>query len=389
MTDSPKEPQVAILVDTSTGWGRRLIQGVINYSMKHGPWHLWLEPRGRSEAGRLPSGWDGDGIIARVSTQRIADELSKLGKPVINVSGIELKRVEFPRVTSNYSATAHMVAEHFLERGYRQFAYVGPLRHNYVRVHAAAFQHEVELAGSRWHIFNDREPSSTSVRWQEHLEQLGEWLQRLPKPVGVFTWATSSGTHVLEMARRLGIAVPDEMAVVGGDDDDVVCNATVPALSSVLTASEQIGHRAAAMMDQVFAGHPVDNHHHETIEPIQVTARGSSEALAIEDIELRNAVIYLRQNAYKPITVDKVADSVPMTRRSLERKFRKWFQRSPLQEIRRLRIARARELLVMTDLSVADIAEASGFGTLEYMSTTFKEATGITPLRFRTQSRGR
>lgn len=389
MPDKPREPQVAVLVDTATGWGRRLIRGVTNYSMKHGPWHLWLEPRGRSEAGRLPTGWDGDGVIARVSTQRIADELAKLGKPVVNVSGIELRQNKFVRVTSHYAATAHMVAEHFLERGYRQFAYVGPMRHKYVRQHAAAFQHEVELAGSRWHVFNDREPSSTSLRWQEHLEQLGDWLSRLPKPVGVFTWATSSGTHVLEMARRLGIAVPDEMAVVAGDDDDVVCNATVPPLSSVITASEQIGHRAAALLDQLMAGECLGDDHHETIEPIQVTSRGSTEALAIEDLELRNAVIYLRQNAYKPLTVDAIADSVPMTRRSLERKFRKWFQRSPLQEIRRLRIARARELLVMTDMSVADVAESSGFGTLEYMSTTFKEATGITPLRFRSQSRGR
>lgn len=381
-------PHVAILVETSTSWGRRLITGITNYAVKHGPWHLWVEPRGRTEAITLPREWAGDGVIARVGHQKLADELAGLGVPVVNVSGIELKHNPFPKVVSDYDASAELVAEHFLERGYRQFAYVGPLKRGYVRRHADAFRRVVEQTGYTWHEFHDREPATTSVAWSDHMEQLGNWLAGLPKPLGVFSWATSSGGYVLDVCRDRDIAVPDEVAVVAGDDDPVLCNATVPSLTGTLVASEQIGAHAAAWLDRLMHGEQ-DDLQAEEIAPIQVTTRGSSEALAIEDTELRSAVIFLRQNAYRPISVDEIANAVPMTRRSLERKFRRAVERTPYTEIQRLRLARVRELLARTDLSIAAIADRAGFSAPEQMTKVFRQAFETTPLRFRSSVRGR
>jgi LacI family transcriptional regulator len=387
----PEGTRIAVLVDTATGWGRRLVRGVTNYARSRGDaWHLWVEPRGQNEHLRVPHGWEGEGVVARVGTQRMADELRGLGVPVVNVSGIELPHCDFPRVTTDYGASARLAAEHFLERGYRHFAYVGPLRHGYVRRHADAFARVVlgETAEA-CATFDYRHDVAHGPVWAERQRELADWLEELPKPVGVFGWATSSGAQVLELCRERGLATPDDVAVLAGDDDPLLCDTTSPPLSAILVASEQIGFHAAARLDRILRGE-LDklNGKAEVIDPISVTTRGSTEALAIEDADLRQAMIYLRQNAYRPVSIGEIADAVPMARRSLERKFRLMTGRTPLDEIRRLRLARVRELLAMTDRSIADIAEATGFGRPEYMTAIFRESERITPLRYRRQVRG-
>ncbi len=381
-------PLVAVLVATSTGWGRRLIRGITNYAEKHGPWHLWTEPRGFSEAMHLPTGWDGDGVIARIHKQSLADELLASGLPTINVSNIELDNCPFPRVTSEYASIARMAVEHFRDSGYRQFAYVGALRRVYVQQHARVFEEAVRAADAECHLFDYADAPMSGARWPERRRRLGDWLVALPKPIGIFSWASSAGAHVLDVCRYRGIVVPDEVAVLGGDDDPLLCNAVNPPMSAVVVASEMIGYRAAERLDRRMRGEP-DAGETERIEPLQITVRGSTDALAIEDEELRRAVIFLRQNAYRPLNVSEIADAVPMARRSLERRFKQFFERTPAEEIRRLRIDRARQLLATTDLSVAEIAAATGYATVTHLSVTFRGAVGITPLRYRSKVRGR
>lgn len=381
-------PYVALLVETSTGWGRRLARGVTNYALKHGPWHLWIEPRGRTEAMRLPAGWEGHGVIARVVTQRLRRELAERRLPVVNVSGVELGGCTFPRVSTDHAASARLAVNHFLERGYRHFGYVGALNRTYVRAHAAAFERELTAHGAECEVLAFPDTSMTSTVWGELRLRLTEWLRGLHKPVGIFGWATSAGSQVLDACRSLGIVVPDEVAVLAGDDDPIVCNATSPPMSACVVASEQIGFHAAAMLDQMLHGRPLAETD-AAIGPIGVTTRGSTDTLAIEDEELRRAVAFMRKNAYRPIRIDEVAYAVPMARRTLERKFREVFERSPAQELRRLRLVRASELLAHTDLSVAQVSDAAGFGTLEYMATAFKQEMGVTPLHYRRRTRAR
>lgn len=381
-------PLVAVLVATSTGWGRRLISGIANYADKHGPWHLWTEPRGFSEAMHLPRGWDGDGVIARIHTQSLADELLQSGLPLVNVSSIELDRCPVPCVTTNYASSARMAVEHFLNSGYQQFAYVGALRRPYVLEAAKCFEEAVHAAKAECRLFDYAEASMSGSRWPERRRRLGDWLVSLPKPIGIYSWASSAGAHVLDVCRYRGIVVPDEVAVLGGDDDPLQCNTTSPTLSSIVVASEKIGYRAAERLDRMMRGEQ-DTGEMERIEPLTLSIRGSTDALAISDEELRRAVIYLRRHAYRPLNVSEVADAVPMARRSLERRFRRFFERTPAEEIRRLRIERARSLLATTDLSVAEIASATGYATPTHLSVTFRNVVGVTPLRFRSQVRGR
>jgi LacI family transcriptional regulator len=382
-------PNVAVLIDTSTGWGRRLIRGVVAYGQKHGPWHLRVEPRGRTEHLSLPVDWAGNGVIARIATPRMHQALQRLGVPIVNISAIDIEGCDCPRVTSDYQAAARMMADHFLDRGFHNFAYVGPLQYAYVRQHLDAVQKALLAANNTSTVarFDYRFQSVANRGWAVQDRHLTRWLQEQPKPLAVIGWATVAAAHVLDACRNVGLVVPDDVAVLASDDDTLLNNATVPPMSGLLVASHQTGYRAAAMLDTLMRGGHLETPV-ERIAPIEIVTRGSTETFAIQDPELLRAVVYIRQNAFRPLTVEEVAYAVPLARRSLERKFRDHFGRTPLEEISRLRLARAKQLLVQTDQSIAEVAEACGYRTAEYLATRFRRAVGITPLRYRTAARG-
>jgi LacI family transcriptional regulator len=382
-------PNVAVLVDTSTGWGRRMIRGVVGYSRKHGPWHLRIEPRGRTEHLSLPADWSGDGIIARITTSQMSQALRRLRVPIINVSAIEIEGCEGPRVTSDFHACAKLMADHFLDRGFQHFAYAGPLQHAYVRQHLDAVQLALQAAQADVSVarFDYRVQSVTNRGWAVQDQKLKHWLAAQPKPLAVIGWATVAAAHVLDACRDEGLAVPDDVAVLSSDEDTLLNNATEPPMSGLLVASRQIGYRAAEMLDTLMRGGRLSVQT-ERIAPIEIVTRGSTETFAIDDRELLRAVVFMRQNAYRPLTVEEVAYAVPLARRSLERKFRDHFGRTPLEEISRLRMARAKQLLVQTDKSIAEVAEACGYGTPEYLATRFRKNLGMTPLKYRSSARG-
>ncbi len=382
-------PAVAVLVDTASGWGRRLIRGVTNYSLQHGPWHLWVEARGPTERMALPRGWDGMGVIARVATPKLAEELERSKLPVINVSSIPLPGCNFPRVTLDHDSIGQLACEHFVDSGYTRCAFVGPLDLPYVKQRGAAFQYSMKQHGGVCDAI-DYPLSMTSNR-QSRLKssELVEWLKSVPKPVGIFAWSTEWGLQIIDICRYHRIAVPDEVAVLGGDDDPLLCESTIPGLSSVVTQSERNGFVAAEMLDLLMQNQKTKVPPLTKLLSEEIQVRGSTDALAIDDPELARAVIFMRRNAYKPLTIDQIAFHVPITRRSLERKFQTHFERTPFEELRRLRLARVRHLLASSNLSIPEVALASGFVDPEHLATTFRKIFGITPLKFRAGNRSR
>lgn len=377
-------PRIAVLVDTSTGWGRRLVYGVMSYARKHGPWHLWIEPRGQHEHLRPPPGWAGEGIIARVSTDQMARELGAMKVPVVNVSGIQIKGADFPRVTTDLRASAKLAAQHFLDRGFRHFAYCGILRFSYVAEHYQGFAEAAAEAGCDCAVYK---PSQTVRGWKSQQADMARWLKELPKPAAVFTWGLR-GLAVLDACRWAGLSVPEEVAVLAGDEDDLLCEAALPPLSAIETPSEVIGHEAAAAMDRLIHGQPAPDKPY-LLKPSRVVTRQSTDTLAVEDAEVAAAVQFIRLNAGRPIDVSEILRQIPISRRSLERRFEHVLGRTPAEEIRRVRLERARQLLLETDLPIPDVATASGFGSPEYLSYVFKGATGQSPLKYRSLSRAR
>ena len=169
---SHSEFKVAILVDCSSGWGRRLIRGIANYVLKAGNWQLLVEEKSQNESLHLPQGWQGDGIIARVSDTKLYNELIATGKPVINISGIRLKGVDLPRVSNDYHAAAVLAVQHFHERGFRNLAYCGQSKRPHERRHCQAFVEAAEARGLNCHIFDSRR-LTTSHTWGAKFGECG------------------------------------------------------------------------------------------------------------------------------------------------------------------------------------------------------------------------
>lgn len=380
-----KPPRVAVLVGTSTGWGRGIIRGIASYANTHGPWHVWVEGRGQDEPPRLPPGWVGEGIIVRVSNPAIARFVASAGVPTVNVSSIMLSGGTFPQVANDVRATGRLAAQYLLDRGLRQFAYVGLPRLAYVRPHYEAFAATLADAGFPCAV---HAPGTGRVGWLAGQQTLAEWLRKLSKPVGILTWATPQGRAVLDACRCGGLLVPEQVAVLSGDDDPLLCGICEPGLSGIAVAAEQIGHEAAVVLGRLLAGRrppkrPI------LIPPTGVVTRRSTETLALENPDLAQAIAFIREHATEPIQVDDVLQVVAISRRQLERYFQETLGRTPAEEIRRVRLERAKELLATTDLPIPKVAAASGFGTGEYLATLFRQSTGLTPLKYRSQIRGR
>lgn len=379
---------VAILVDTATGWGRRLIRGIRNYAQQHGPWLIWVEGRGQSELHRLPSGWRGDGVIARVSTLSLARHLRAARIPVVNTSAIRLAGVNLPRVCNNVRRSAELAFEHLRDRGFHNFAYCGPDRLSWIEEHRRAFADAVKAHGAVCHVFRPHGRLRVNQSWREFMGQLGAWLKELPKPVGVFCWATQGGQDVLQACVLAGLDVPGEVAVLGGDDDELLCSTSWPPLSGIITPAEQIGAEAARLLDQLMRGErkPSDEIH---IDPVGISTRQSTDTLAIHDHAVAAALRFIRTQSHRPIQVADVLREVPVSRRALERRFEHALGRTPSEEIRRVRLAMAVELLVNTELPIPDVAVRCGFSSPQYFARVFAEEHELTPLKFRHRNRGR
>ena len=247
-------PRVAVLVDTATSWGRRLHKGIHNYDRIHGGWQLFVEARGMEERLRVPPGWKCDGVIARVGNAEMARELRALGIPVVNVSGIRLPGTDFPRVNTDLRASANLAARHFLERGFRHFAYFSLLGLGYVATHQQAFAEAITAGGGDFASFATKPVTGAEPDWNLDLATVGEWLKDLPRPIALLTWNPSSAREVIYAAQVAGLLVPEEVAVLSGTDDSLLCELLPVPVSGILVAAEQIGHQAASLLDRLMRG---------------------------------------------------------------------------------------------------------------------------------------
>ena len=382
--DGPK--QVAILVDTSTTWGREVIAGVHRYSRERGRWQLFVEPRGMEQRRWLPSAWKGDGVIARVGFEDLAKQLKVLKLPVVNVSGITMPKVNFPRVLSDQVAATNLAAEHLVARGFRNFAYFSLLGLEYVAEHQKAFQEALRKAGYRCAVFGVEPQLGSEPSWNLDMKRLGIWLRELPKPLAIFTWNSGSARELIYACMSAGLAVPEEIAVLSGSDDDLFCEVTPVPISAVQLGCEQIGYRAAEKLDEMMSNPgsipPADI----LIPPQGVVERRSTDTLAVDDAAMVRALRFIREDPARLMNVTDVARKAGLCRRALELRFQKLLGRSPAAEIRRVRMEHAIDLLQRTNLSVATVAERSGFSSAEYMASAFRAQHSSSPLDFRKQT---
>lgn len=220
--------------------------------------------------------------------------------------------------------------------------------------------------------------------WEEAQQELTAWLARLPKPLGLMACSDRHAQNVLDACRRAGIAVPDEVAVIGSDNDEAICRLTDPSLSSVADNPGKIGYEAAGLLDQLMAGHTAPPRP-LLIPPRGIATRRSTDMIVIEDKLVTRALRFIREHACEPIDVNTVVRTIPLSRSALYRRFRKAVGQSPHEQILRVRLDRVKQLLTQTSLSVARVAALAGFQHPEYMAAAFKRETGMTPGGYRAQ----
>lgn len=378
----PRTPRVALLVETSSGYGRGLLRGIMRYIRAHGEWSVFLEQRDLTTA--PPDwlrDWKGDGVISRSMTPWLPEFLSRNGVPLVNL--VDRSVLTFaPSVCSDQEVIGRLAAEHLIERGFRQFGFCGFESEAWSEGRRTGFESRLaeqqitpNVYASAWHAPQLR-------AWDVEQHALTNWLSSLPKPCGVMACNDLRGQQLLDACQLCGLSVPEEVAVIGVDNDELLCQLCNPPLSSVIPDTGQIGYLAAELLARMMAGDPIGQ---EAIRvpPLGVATRESTDSMAITDPQIALAVRYIREHACLGTTVDDVLRQVPLSRSALERGFRKHLQRSPQQEIRNVQLRRCRQLLRETDFPMDRIATLCGFRHPEYMHVVFRRVHGMTPGEFR------
>jgi LacI family transcriptional regulator len=375
-------PRVALLIETTRSYGRNVLRGVGDYERVHGPW-LFHVPTEMPVKGVPPKDeWDGDGIIAQPrQDQQFLKELNESGLPVVSLSGPP-GTGGLPAVRANQEAVAELAINHFRERGFTRFAYCGDAREKIWPPTGELFRKHAESAGYTCDVyFAAYEREARALR----IGHMAKWLRTLPKPVALLARDDLRAREVLDACRLAGVHVPEEIAVLGVNDDELICEMANPPLSSIMHNARRVGYEAAAMLDRLMAGKKVIAD--IVIDPLGVHTRQSTDLLAIEDPDVANAVRFIREHACEGIHVEDVLDQVPLSRRALEKRFRAAVGRPPHMEIRRAQLERVKELLVGSDYKLEKIAEITGFSSAQYLAGLFRRVMHMTPGAWRQAGR--
>lgn len=376
-------PRVLLLVESSRSSGRELLRGIAEYARLHGPWSFCWEPRGLETAVPRLREWRPDGIIMRDYHPQDDDIPPEV--PAVSVGHCSDQVPGVVSIVSSSEAIADIAASHLFDCGLRRFGFCGYDDKPWSVRRQKQFSKRIADAGyqvAEYELACD----PASLTWDEELPQLVEWLRSLQKPVGLMACNDDRARQVSEACKVAGIRVPDEIALIGVDNDQLVCEFSDPPLSSVELDFHRSGFEAANVLHLLMSGQTVENLT-IPVDPTRAVARRSTEVLAVDDRAVGTALSYIRNDPRRPIRVDEVARAAALSRRVLEKRFRACLGRSVMHEIRRVRTDHIARLLVETDLTIQQIGAEMGFSGIEHIARYFREEKGISPLAYRRKHR--
>lgn len=382
LSPPPHRPRVLLIVESSMAFGRGVLEGISRYLVENPPWSVHLDLR---ELLVTPPAWlrrwDGDGIITRSTTPGMVKIIHQLGIPTVNLTDIYGDQ-GLPRIWNDHRQIGRLAANHLIERGFQNFAYCGFSDHHWSGQREAGFAEALAERGFQPVSHKAAWAQARRRGWETQQADIAQWLRTLRQPTGIMACNDLRGQHVLEACRTAGLVVPEQIAVIGVDNDRVLCDFCEPPLTSVMPAAERIGYEAAAMLDRLMRGETLAQDE-VLVRPLGIATRQSTDVLAIDDPEVVRSLQIIRQRACDGLTVADILREVPVARSVLERRFRKYVGRSPQAEIRSAQLKRACQLLQETDLPLAQIAALCGFKHPEYFSVVFKRGLGLTPGSYR------
>jgi LacI family transcriptional regulator len=378
-----KSPRVLLVL----GWyDYRLHRGIEKYARERG-WQL-SEDLVREKV--IPWGWNGDGILAWLGAgDDLADFVVHTGKPTVDFS-FRRPQLKFARVLEDTTATAQLVADHFLSRGFRNFRFYSDAPNWIYDERGGAFIMALAQAGGsaewlRWH----QSPAFCTDRraWKRKREWLAGEIKRTPKPVGVFAASDGLALEMLETCEAAGIAVPEEVAIMGAGNSLLAVEAMRTPISSVDVNMEAVGYRGAALLDELLRRKPVPEQP-VRVPPVRLIVRKSSDLMAVNHPGVARSLRFMWEHCHEPIGVDDLARAASMSVRSFHQAFVDNLGRSPGCEMHRIRIERAKRLLADSGEKMDTIAELCGYQSGNSFWVAFKQATGISPKQYQKQLAG-
>ena len=378
--------KILLLIDLSEQYGRSLMQGMVRYSNEHGPWVFckmpiyFREKHGVKGVLKWARDWGANGIVAALESEAGASQIVASGIPVI-AQDYKERFTNIPNITGNYHETGKMAARYFLSRGYRHFAFYGFGDIVWSRERAQGFEWQVRDAGYQVQYFESKKKGTHDL-WYYKPSPLSAWLKSLPSNVALMACDDNQGHHILEACKIAGIRVPDDMAVLGVDNDELVCHLTEPSMSSIALDTERGGYEAARLLEHMII-HRVQNPGNIIIRPTAIVTRHSTDILATDDKMIANALKYIHQHIELNPGVKEVLAQIPLSRRALEIRFRNATGLPIYKYIQALRLEKFSNQLLVSESSIMDIAIGLGLGDNKNISRAFRKLKGCSPAEYR------
>jgi LacI family transcriptional regulator len=387
MAKNRRPRRVLLLIETSRAYGRGLLEGIAAYARQHGQWTLHFEERGlEPQPPPWLKEWRGDGIISRTTTPALAKMLQATGLPVVELLGD--RRIGTARVTCDDLAMGRMALEYLLGCGLQEFAVFAYQNTWWTESHRDGFLRAAAERGCCCHVYRPAQVAERALPvWHEGMRRsVAAGVRRLPRPIGVSAVGDAHAVRLLDVCHEVGLAVPEQLAILSTSNDPALCELVRPTLSSLDLDSPRIGYEAAALLDRMMSGQPVGE---ETVytPPSHVAVRQSTDTLMVTDADVVRAIRLIRSEACTGLGVPRLVKEIGISRSILDRRFRQHLGHTPKAEILRVRIQRAKSLLVETDMSLRAVSRQSGFASQLSFDKAFRRAAGMTPTAYRRSRR--
>jgi LacI family transcriptional regulator len=361
----------------------RVIHGVTDYAKQNTHWTFTRAPETFGTSLEWLKFWHGDGAFCAVLTPEDAKQVQGFGIPIVNLA-THLSGLAVPSITVDHFAIGELAARHLLEHNFQRFGYYGPSDLLFAQLRRDGFCSVIPQAGGdvkllEFHTVED----SSKQKLDEQQQALEQWLRDLQAPVGILASADLRASMVLEACQKLRLRVPEDVAVVGVDNDPLVCDFCDPPLTSVSRNDYQVGYEAARLLDQLMEGAAAPDKP-TRISPAGVVPRRSTDTICVEDPYVAEAIRFMREHVNEQFGVDEVLNQLPLSRRSLEYRFRACLGRSPYDYLNQIRVDQAKRLLSDPHRSsLTKIAIACGFGDLRRFRIVFQRLVSANPAEYR------
>jgi LacI family transcriptional regulator len=371
--------RIVLLVETSRAFGRGLIMGIARYSKINGPWSFYKEPLDLKSSIPHLTSWKPDGIIMRDSL--ITKELLKLKIPTILAIHNSSYPKGLPVIKTDSQAIAKLASGHLIEKGLKNLAFFGYENYDWVKERKFYFSNFNTEAGYDTHIYIPRKKIRKN-EWENEQQEVCNWVNNLPKPVGIFSCNDDHGQHILEVCKLINLRVPEDVAVIGVDNDPMICDISDPPLTSIALNVDSAGYEAAKLINDMIDKKKISGKQ-IMVSPSHVVQRQSTDILAVNDVYVSKALQYIKKNAKNKILIRDVVNTTGISKRTLERRFRKTIHRTIYNEIQSVRVELISKLLIETDLPIYQITSSFNFTDAEHISRYFKREKGVGLREFR------